>query len=205
MRTTAHSTSANIDNALASMFGAEADAAPMPDRLLDVPGSSVRGVAWAQSLRLAAVAATIAAGVLVVAVAIQLAAPSTGVGGPLAGVEVFILTDQPLRMTPEEAVAIAAAKLQEAEANYGRALAPLRILSVTAIPEERISEVLREDGYPLSSDIVWVVKAQGTFVAPRILDGESERRTSTEGHYKIWDRDGSLLGWGFPNGEPLPQ
>ena len=205
MRTIVHTTDANLEHALATMLGAHADAAPMPERLLDVPRSSVRHLPWAQPLRFVAIAATVATGALVVAGAVRLTAPNTTVGGPLAGVEVSILTDNPLRMTPQEAAAITVAKLQEAEADYGQALAPIRILSVTAIPEERISEVLRQDGYPLSSDIVWIVKAEGTFVAPRIIRGETERRSSTEGHYVIWDRDGSLQGWGFPNGEPLPQ
>lgn len=203
MRTTVYTTDANLERALSTMLGAHADAAPMPERLLDVPRSSVRHLPWAQPLRFVAIAATIAAAALVVAGAVRLTAPGTNVGGPLAGIEVSILTDRSLRMTPQEAAAMAVAKLQKAEADYGQALASIRVLSVTAVPEERISEVLREDGHPLSSDIVWVVKAQGTFVAPRIIDGEHELRSSTEGHYVIWDRDGSLRGWGFPNGEPL--
>jgi hypothetical protein len=200
---TVHTTDANLEHTLAIMLGAHADSARMPERLLDVPRSSVRTQPWARPLRFVAIAATIATAALVVAGAVRLTAPNTNVGGPLAGVEISILTDQPLRMTAEEAAAIAVARLQEAEADHGQPLAPIRVISVTAIPESRISEVLREDGHPLSSDVVWIVKAEGTFVAPRILDGERERRSSTEGHYVIWDRDGSLQGWGFPNGEPL--
>jgi hypothetical protein len=205
MRPIANTRTADLDQALTRMLQARAESAPMPGRLFDVPRISVVGLRWVRPMRAVAVAATIAAGVLVVAAAIRLSAPGTSVGGPLAGVEVSILTDQVLRMTPEQAAVIAIEELEQAEVSYGRALAPIRILSVTAIPEERISEVLREDGHPLSGDIVWVVKAQGTFVAPRIVGGELERRRSTEGHYVIWDRDGSLQGWGFGNNDPLPR
>lgn len=206
----AHRTDTDLDLSLARLLTPMADAAPMPERSLDVPRSWVGGTRWRRPLRFVAVAATMAVATLLVAFVIRLPElpvagtgslpelPVTGTGSLLDGVEISIQTDQPLRMAPGDAARIADSRLRQAEERYGQALAPIRILSITAIPADRVDEVVPRVGAPLDTDqIVWVVQAEGTFVASEIVPGETELRTSTIGQYIIWDRDGRLDSWGF--------
>lgn len=199
MTTSRHLSDHDLPPGLAELLRASAAAAPMPAGLDEVPDRWVRAAQWRGAIRVLALAAAVGVGALLVALLLRLPQLAvTPIGGPLSGTEVSIRTGQPLRMTPEQAAAIAVEHYREMEGVREQALEPIRITSITAIEANRIDEVLPQEGAPLDTTrVVWVVQAQGIFVAPRTVPGEAGPRVGTSGHYVIWDRDGTLDGWGF--------
>jgi hypothetical protein len=121
----------------------------------------------------------------------------TGTG---VGSSVTISIDSTLhpRLTPGQVADLAVAEIGRNEAILGRTLAPVRLLSITAVPGERIDDV--EPGAarlaPPVTGIVWVVRAEGTLATDRGL--ASPRPSATSGYYLVLDADGSVLGMGFP-------
>ncbi|MGH2455499.1 MAG: hypothetical protein ACRDHD_04500 [Candidatus Limnocylindria bacterium] len=106
-------------------------------------------------------------------------------------------TDTP-RLTPREVGELVLAKLETNERDLGRILVPARIRSVTAVDASGLTEVEPDIGEenPQPDGIVWIVRADGTFVANR--GRIDEPITSPSGYYLISDDTGAILGMGFP-------
>jgi hypothetical protein len=200
----------DVERSLTTLFAPLAEAAPLPDRLFDVPRRSIVHAPfhapWRNLLRLGAFAATVAAAVLVVSAIGRISPTAMTTGSGVGGPQVSIMTDHPLRMRSDDAAAIALAKAQHefgaraaiAATQRGEAVAPFQVRSVTAIAANRINEVVRSEGAPLpTSDVVWVVDIEGTFVAPETIKSETRPRNSDQAYFVIWDRDGSFDGWGW--------
>jgi hypothetical protein len=196
----------DLERSLTTLFAPLAEAAPLPDRLFDVPRRSIVRAPWRNVLRLGAFAATVAAAVLVVSAIGRISPAAMTTGSGVGGPQVSIMTDHPLRMRSDDAAAIALAKAQHefgaraaiAATQRGEAVAPFQVRSVTAIAANRINEVVRSEGAPLpTSDVVWVVDIEGTFVAPETIKSETRPRNSDQAYFVIWDRDGSFDGWGW--------
>ena len=87
-------------------------------------------------------------------------------------------------MTATEVENLVLGWIHQNEALVGHALAPARIVSVSA------------SGGP-AAGIVWAVEAEGTFTNNRLPPGASGLMTGTSGSYRILDADGSILEYGL--------
>jgi hypothetical protein len=87
--------------------------------------------------------------------------------------------------------------IHDSEASLGRTLAPIRIIRVTAIDSNRVAEVEPGAGVEVGPPptTVWVVRAEGTFTSNRPRNGPI---SAASGYYVISDKDGSVIGFGFP-------
>jgi hypothetical protein len=102
-------------------------------------------------------------------------------------------------MTPEQVAGIVIAHIHNNEQVAGRVVAPARIVRMTVTTPGGVSRVEPNAGQPgvAAPDIVWVVRAFGTFTTRRGLR-ENGPKIAGSGFYVIADGNGSIMGFGFP-------
>lgn len=103
---------------------------------------------------------------------------------PVATPVVAIPSGLQTRMTATEVADLVLEWIHKSEVVVGHALKPARIVSISA------------SGGPVAG-VVWVVKAEGTFVTNRTGPGGPPMMTGTSGYYRISDSDASILEDGF--------
>jgi hypothetical protein len=117
-------------------------------------------------------------------------------GGPVVTVPTGIVT----RMTPSQVISLAKTTLSTMSNGVANAI-PIAIVSVTATGEAGLSSIEPGAGADLGGDragsIIWVVRATGTFVAPRSLPGKAPIVASS-GYLLIDDATGESIGMGMP-------
>lgn len=135
-----------------------------------------------------AILAAFAIGALLVASSVAASRPTVTIAPGL----------QP-RLTPDEAIALAANNIALMARDVGADEAP-RIISATAVRGGDISSVEPGAGSPdgaASNGIYWVVRGQGRFVG-RFAPSGSGPLVSTTGYVIIDDATGEVVGMGLP-------
>jgi hypothetical protein len=106
----------------------------------------------------------------------------------------IVIDDVVPRRSVNEVEAIVVAQLEDAAERFG-ALAPIRIVRVVATQEGRA--VRFEPSWTAEDPdrVVWLVRAEGTFVSLRGPDPGP--LTAERGFYVIDDASGEIIGFGF--------
>jgi hypothetical protein len=102
---------------------------------------------------------------------------------PEPGPIIEVATGLTPRMHPDEVTEQAIDRIRRMEEQVGRAVAPARVLRMTATTRAGVG-------------VVWQVTAEGTFTTNRGLSDEP--RVAGSGHWVIADADGSVIEFGFP-------
>jgi hypothetical protein len=127
---------------------------------------------------------------------VALLAACSVIEDPLTGAKITVDPMINPRLTPEAAGTVAVEQLRANEAQLGRAVAEIRILSIAAIRASDVGQAEPSANLPPGDGIVWVIRARGTFVAQRGPRFEPESADS--GYFVISDVSGALLATGFP-------
>ncbi len=107
------------------------------------------------------------------------------------------------RMAPAEVAAIVFDHIHADERLLGRVVSPVGIVRMTVTRSSRVGAVEPEagkpgPGAPGANDVVWVVRALGTFTSQRAADGGKPLPEAGSGFYVITDADGTIAAFGFP-------
>jgi hypothetical protein len=112
-----------------------------------------------------------------------------------------------VRRTPEEVTSIALALIERMEAQAeaidpGHATKPQRVLTVESTTRGEAAKVepnigVPTEGTPEADRVVWVVRAEGTFVGDRVPPGKKPM-IGTSGFIVIDDASGEIIGLGMP-------
>lgn len=139
------------------------------------------------------------AGVVIVAILAGLRVGGAfGSGGEYT---IDVPTGMTTRLAPDAVVQIALRDLERMQSRAQDPVSPIAVMSVRATTRGA-TQALEPNSIGTASasevnDIVWVVRAQGTFVGERVLPGMSPIVSST-GYLLIDDATGSILGTGMP-------
>lgn len=102
-------------------------------------------------------------------------------------------------MTPEQVTGRVMGLIQRNEELAGQVAKPPKILRMTVTTLAPVPQVEANAGQvsPAHDEIVWVVRAGGTFTTNRYPPG-AKPPVATSGYYVISDQDGSVVQFGLP-------